>query len=179
VPTEHRGTFSGGDDVKIMTMPSAVPAVRRKRTGWLGRLVAVAFGLGVITGVVPGATSATSNDPGSLVKRLDTMWSRGDTAGYASVYASNAIVTFYDSSALDGRAAIVQEMKSLHSCGYTIKRVAPIAIHGNYAATFQTAAGGCPGTATFLAVYQIQHGKIVRDWHLLPGTTPPLDKLAP
>ena len=69
-------------------------------------------------------------------------------------------------------------MKSLHSCRYTIKRVAPITIHRSYATTFQTAAGGCGSAISFLAVYQIKHGKIVRDWHQLPGTTSPLDNVS-
>lgn len=164
----------------ITTMRGTVPAAGRKRMIWLTRRLTLAAALvAAVTAVAPGTTSATSNDPGSLVKRLDSIWTRGDTAAYGSVYAANAIVTFYDSSALDGRAAIVQEMKSLHSGGYTIRRVSPIAIHGNYASTFQTAAGAGQSAVTFLAVYQIQHGKIVRDWHLLPGVTPPFDKIAP
>ncbi len=161
-------------------MRSTVPAAGRKRMGRVGRRLALTVGLvAAVTALAPGITSATSNDPGSLVKRLDSIWTRGDTAAYGSVYAANAIVTFYDTSALNGRAAIVREMKSLHSCGYTIKRVAPIAIHGNYIATSQTADGSCQGAVTFLGVYQIQHGKIVRDWHLLPGVTPPFDNVAP
>ena len=52
--------------------------------------------------VAPGATSAASNDPGSLVKRLAAIWLKGNTAGYGSGYAANAIVTFYESTAWTG-----------------------------------------------------------------------------
>jgi hypothetical protein len=54
-------------------------------------------------------------------------------------------------------------------------------VHGQFAATFKTVkgTGACAGPVTFLAVYQVQHGKVVRDWHLLPGTTPPFDQVAP
>ncbi|MDX6707030.1 MAG: hypothetical protein QOI48_2876 [Solirubrobacteraceae bacterium] len=130
----------------------------------------------------PAAMSGTSKAPTPLLDRLDAMWSKGDVAAFGSVYGRGAVVSYYVSGVrFVGRSQIVQEMQSAHACNYTIKRIAPVAVHGQFAATFKTVkgTGACAGPVTFLAVYQIQHGKVVRDWHLLPGTTPPFDQVAP
>jgi hypothetical protein len=109
------------------------------------------------------------------------MWSKGDVAAFGSVYGRGAVVSYYVAGVkFVGRSEIVQEMQSAHACNYTIKRIAPVAVNGEFAATFKTVtgSGACAGPVTFLAVYQIRHGKVVRDWHLLPGTTPPFDQIA-
>lgn len=129
------------------------------------------------------AVSGTSKDPTSLIDRRNAAWNKGDTSAVASLYAPNAVLTFLDSSTYTGRAAISAQIKESYLCKNHTKRVSPVSVHGNYAATFMSDSSSskktsCQFTATYLSVYQIQAGKVVREWYLLPGYTSPLNNAA-
>ena len=134
----------------------------------------------VVAGTTSGAVSGTSKDPTSLIDRRNATWNKGDTSTFASLYAPNAVLTFLDSSTYVGRAAITAQIKESHLCKNHTKRVSPVSVHGAYATTFMSDSSSskkasCQFTATYLSVYQIKAGKLVREWHLLPGYTSPLD----
>ncbi len=130
-----------------------------------------------------GAVSGASKDPTSLIDRRNAAWNKGDTSAVASLYAPNAVLTFLDSSTYVGRSAITAQIKESYLCKNHTKRVSPVSVHGNYAATFMSDSSSsktasCQFTATYLSVYQIQAGKVVREWYLLPGYTSPLNNAA-
>jgi hypothetical protein len=146
-----------------------------------GRWLALAVIVLAAGATAPGATSGTGKTPTALLDRLDALWSNGDVRAFGSVYGRGAVVSYYTPGLkYNGRSEIIDELRAAHSCKYTLKRVAPIIVNGQFAVTFKTVGGGCSGAGvTFMTVYQIQHGKVMRDWHLLPGTSPPLDEVAP
>ena len=126
-----------------------------------------------------GAVSGTSKDPRSVIDRRNAVWNKGDTSAFASLYAPTAVLTFLDGSTYVGRVAITAAIKDSYGGKNHTTRVAPVSVHGNYAAALMSdrsasTKAGCQFTATYLAVYQIQAGKVVREWYLLPGYTSPL-----
>jgi uncharacterized protein (TIGR02246 family) len=129
------------------------------------------------------AVPRTSKDPTSLIDRRNAAWNNGDTSAVASLYAPNAVLTFINSSTYVGRAAITAQIKDSYRCKNHTKRVSPVSVHGTFAATFMSDSStskdaDCQFTATYLSVYQIKAGKVVREWYLLPGYTSPLNNAA-
>ena len=120
-----------------------------------------------------GAVSGTSKDPTSLIDRRNAVWNKGDTSAVASLYAPNAVLTFLDSSTYVGRAAITEQIKESYRCKNHTKRVAPVSVHGDDAATFiRTArrAGVVPVHGKYFSVCQIHAGKVVLECTFCPCT---------
>ena len=150
---------------------------------WL--VLAVVVVVVVLAGTTSiGAVSGRSKDSTSLVDRRNAVWNKGDTSAVASLYAPSAVLTFLDSSTYVGRAAITAQIKEAYLCKNHTRRLSPVSVHGNYAATFMSDSSSskeasCQFTATYLAVYEIKAGKVVREWYLMPGYTSPLNNAAP
>lgn len=150
--------------------------MQHRTVRWLVPAVVV-----VVAGTISiGAVSGTSKDPTSLIDKRNAAWNKGDTSAVASLYAPSAVLTFLDSSTYVGRAAITAQIKESHLCKNHTRRVSPVSVHGAYATTFMSDSSSskkasCQFKATYLSVYEIQGGKLVREWHLLPGYTSPLN----
>lgn len=70
----------------------------------------------------------------------------------------------------------VNAIRALVDGSFSAERVAPVTVDGDVATTFVKLTSGAE-TGTTLSVFQINDGKIVRQWNFVPGQTPPFDNV--
>lgn len=116
----------------------------------------------------------STQDATTLIDDVNTGWNAGDANAVAAVYAQNAVIrslgdTVVGSKAI-GRAAAIASASGLH-----VERVAPVTLDGPFASTFVKITGVGIDRAPVLTVWQLQDGKILRQWGFGIGTTRPFD----
>ena len=163
---------------KVIVVTTYVPEVHARRPHvnvWAVAVVAlaaalVALGTWVLVDRYAGGDSATQ-DATTLIDDVATAISTGDANAIPSLYASNAVQR---SIGVGETYTGVKAIRALAGC-CTVERLAPVTVEGEYATSFmRLAAPGWP-TVVSISVFQIKDGKIVRDWHFVPGETPPFD----
>jgi hypothetical protein len=128
----------------------------------------VALGTWVLVDRYAGGDGATP-DATALIDDLNTAFSTGDANAIPSLYAGDAVIW-----SMGETYAGVNAIRALADGSFTAERVAPVTVDGAVATTFVKLTSGAE-TGTTLSVFQIDDGKIVRQWNFVPGQTPPFD----
>lgn len=169
-----------------MSTTMHAPGVPRRDTSrrtlhWLEAAIAVlaAALVGLVVWVLVGAFTGPVADTENLVDDTAAAWSSADRDALAAVYAPDALVTLANGSTYSGIDGISSMAQFTTALGASVERVAPVTVEGEYASTYVAIGNDTGGFDTVLTVFQIQDGKIVRQWDLLPGSTPPLTNVAP
>ena len=159
-------------------MTTNVPEVHVRRSHvsvWLVAVIGlaaalVALGTWMLVDRYTGGGGATQ-DATALIDDLNAAFSTGDANAIPSLYASDAVQR---SIGVGETYTGVKAIRALAGC-CTVERLAPVTVEGEYATTFmRIAAPGWP-TVMSISVFQIQDGKVVRQWNFVPGETPPFD----
>ena len=66
-------------------------------------------------------------------------------------------------------------IRALADGSFTVERVAPVTVNGEYATSFVRLSAPGYGSAISISVFQMKDGKIVRQWNFVPGQTAPFD----
>jgi SnoaL-like protein len=163
----------------VTTYPHQIDVRRPHMNYWLAAVAGlaaalVALGAWVIVdrhtggGATEGATT--------LIDELNTAYSTGDPSAIPSLYASNAVIR---SIGVGETYAGVSAIRPLADGSFTVERIAPVTVNGEYATTFVKLTDRVgQRAATSFSVFQIKDGKVVRQWNFVPGKTPPFDNAA-
>lgn len=140
---------------------------------WLVAVVVLAaclVGLGawVIVDGYTGGDTATE-DATALIDNVNTAFTTNDASALPEYYASDAVIR-----SLGQEYVGIESIQSLASGTWQAERVAPVAVDGEYATTLVRLTAG-DQAATGVATFQIEDGKIVRQWGFAFGETPPFD----
>ena len=137
----------------------------------------VALAAWVVIDNVTGGDSATS-DATALIDDFSAAASANDGATAMTMMTDDAVL-WSNGDVISGAAAWADAIDTTPTL--TIERTAPVSVEGEYATTF--ALYGVPGVGleptTFVMVYQLRDGKVARLWAFLPGTSEPMDNIAP
>jgi hypothetical protein len=142
---------------------------------WLVAVVGLAAGLialgsWVLVDRYTGGDSAT-HDATTLIDKVSVATSTGDAQAIPSLYATNAVMRSIGA----GETYVgVDAIRALADGSFTVERLAPVTVEGEYATTFMRISAGYE-TTTSISVFQIKDGKIVRQWNFVPGQTAPFD----
>lgn len=135
----------------------------------------IALGLWVLIDRYTGGSS-TTHDATTLIDHLYADISAGNVNAATALFTSHAIIWEGDGTQVTGTddiRALMIEAKSVHA---TATRVAPVAVYGNFAATYEQD-NVLSGPA--VSVYQLRDGKIFRWWSWELGTNKPFDTTQP
>ena len=161
----------------MTTHPHHIDVRRPHVNYWLVAVIGlaaalVALGAWVIVDRYTGGSGATQ-DATALIDDLNTAYSTGDPSAIGSLYASNAVIR---SIGVGETYTGVRAIRPLADGSFTVERIAPVTVNGEYAMTFAklTDLVGQRSTRSF-SVFQIKDGKVVRQWNFVPGQTPPFD----
>lgn len=155
--------------------PEAHPHRRFHVNPWLVALIALAaavVGLGtwMIVDRYTGGDTATQNAT-TMIDDVNTAFTTGDANALDSLYASNAVIRSFGTNETYVGVAAISE---LADGSFTVERISPVTVNGEYATTFVKLTSGGQNVTT-ISVFQIQDGKVVRQWNFAPGQTPPFD----
>jgi hypothetical protein len=171
------GDVGLGLEVIIVTTYVPEAHVRRPHVNvWLVAVIGlaaalVALGSWVVVDRYAGGNSATQ-DATTLIDKTSTAFSTGDAGAIDSLYAKGAVIR---SIGAGETYAGVNAISPLADGSFTVERVAPVTVNGEYATSFMWLSAPGYGSAMSISVFQIKDGKIVRQWNFVPGQTPPFD----
>ena len=135
-------------------------------------LAAALAGLGtwVLIDRYAGGGGATQ-DATALADRWDAAFNARDATALAALMTNDVQMRSLGDNAV-GSKTIANGIAS-YAVAH-MERVSPVTVHGDFATWFVRYTE--PGrTGTFLSVFQLKDGKILRIWGFEPGITPPLD----
>lgn len=114
-------------------------------------------------------------DATALIDDVSAAWNGGDVAAIQDVYTTDAIVVSAWGSQMTRMSGILDSLATAQNIGLQVERIAPVTVEDDYASTFfsYSTTGGEEGTLT--TVFQMQDGKIVRQWDFELGVTPPFE----
>jgi hypothetical protein len=152
------------------------PALRRPHASlWLIAVVVlaaalVALGAWVIVDRTSGGDSATQ-DATALADKFDAAFNARDANALAALMTKDVEMRSLGDTAF-GNETIADGIASFAIS--QVERVSSVMVHGDFATWFVRYKE--PGRAgTFLSVFQLKDGKILRMWGFEPGVTPPFD----
>jgi ketosteroid isomerase-like protein len=128
----------------------------------------VALGTWVIVDRYTGGDTATQ-DATTLIDNVSAAYTTNDAAALASYYAPDAVIR-----SLGDEYTGIATIQSLASGTWQVERIAPVTVDGEFATTFVTLHAG-DQARTAVATFQIEDGKIVRQWGFALGETSPFD----
>ncbi len=140
-------------------------------------LAAALIGLGtwVLVDHYAGGSS-TTQDATRLVDKWAAAWSSHNAPAVASLYTKDGVLSHSTGGRTVGSQAIADLVPFETTIHLQVERIAPVTVTGDFASTFvRVSQSGLP--ATWLVVFQLKEGKILREWHLALGVTPPLDNI--
>jgi pimeloyl-ACP methyl ester carboxylesterase/ketosteroid isomerase-like protein len=134
-----------------------------------------ASGLGM---EVPAPTGAAEKRNESALRRMVETVNAGDAAGYAQLYAADAVITIFGSESIKGRqaieqyeAALMREFPGTRLAFYDVWHFAPSAVV-RYGVNGRTTDGRSMGHEGLLFFRFDQRGAIVQERRYLDGLTP-------
>lgn len=130
----------------------------------------VGLGAWVVVDRTSGGDTATQNAT-ALIDDVNTAFMTGDASAIPSYYASTAVMRSFGTNETYVGVAAISE---LADGSFTVERISPVTVNGEYATTFVKLTSGGQNVTT-ISVFQIQDGKVVRQWNFAPGQTPPFD----
>ena len=144
----------------------------------VGLLAAALVALGAW--VIVDRYTGPEADATALIDDLAAAWSNGDVDAIKGLYANDVVYKEpLSGGTTSGLSALIAEVPEAVAVGFTMERVAPVTVEGDFATTFVHYTPTVVGQSTVVAVFQLEDGKIVREWPLQPGVTPPLDNAVP
>lgn len=160
----------------MTTYPHRIDARRTHVNYWLVTVVGlaaalVALGVWVVVDQTTGGSEATQNAT-TLIDDVNTAFSTGDANAIPSLYAKGAVVR---SIGAGETYTGVTAIRALADGSFTVGRVAPATVNGEYATSFMRLSAPGYGSAMSISVFQMKDGKIVRQWNFVPGQTAPFD----
>ena len=140
---------------------------------WLVAVIAlgaavIALGTWVIVDNYTGGDTA-AEDAATLIDNSGTAFTTNDASALPTYYASDAVVR-----SLGQEYVGLEAIQPLASGTWQVERIAPVPVNGEYATTFVRLTAGDQAT-TAVTTFQIQDGKIVRQWSFALGETSPFD----
>lgn len=148
---------------------------------WLVAVIALAAALvGLATWVAvdrfTGGGGAT-HDATTLIDQWQTASTAHDGQAITALLTKDA-VQWFNGSALTGPKAIVDGVMT--DPGLRIERTAPVTVEGDFASTFASITAPSAGVSKLpvVEIYQLQDGKIFRQWVFALGTTAPFNNTA-
>jgi hypothetical protein len=166
----------------MTTLHAPDVGVRPERPGvtkalWLivGILAAGLLALG--TWVLVDRYTGPERDATALIDDLATAWSTGDVDAISALYTSDAVLVTAWGSRYIGVKGIAYEVPGAASIGFEVERIAPVTVEGDLATTFIRYSDASGEEGTLLSVFQLENGKILRQFDFAPGVTPPLDAI--
>jgi SnoaL-like protein len=115
--------------------------------------------------------SNATKDATTLIDRFDAAFNARDANALAALMAPNVQMRSLGDVA-SGRDTIANGIASQAIA--KMERVSPVTVNGEFATHFERYTE--PGaTGTFVSVFQIRNGKILRIWGYQPGLTAPFD----
>jgi hypothetical protein len=147
---------------------------------WLVSAVLAAALIGLSTWVIVDRTSGgggTASDAAGLIDNFNAAVNRNDAKAIAALLTSRAVL--YQRGDSVAGANTIGKVIAGQAGTKNLKRIAPVAINGEYATTFIhfSALGGVEDWPQ-LEVFQIKDGKLARIWGFLLGETPPFENIA-
>lgn len=164
----------------MATYPHPVPAHRpHVSTSLLAIVVLAAALVGLAAWVAVDRTtggSSATKDATTLIDNLFAGVSAGNVAAASALYTSDAILWQSGSTQAIGTAQIRTQIAGAKPSGFTMRRTAPVSVHGDIAVT-QSNAAATAANARWrgIDVFQLRDGKIAREWDFEFGATPPFD----
>jgi hypothetical protein len=128
----------------------------------------IALGTWVIVDNYTGGDTATE-DATTLIDNSGMAFTANDAGALPTYYASDAVIR-----SLGQEYVGLNEIQPLASGTWQVERIAPVTVNGEYATTFVRLTAGDQAT-TAVTTFQIQDGKIVRQWGFALGETSPFD----
>jgi ketosteroid isomerase-like protein len=160
----------------MTTYAPEVRAHRRHINYWLVAVIGLAAALVALGAwVLVDRYTGPENDATALIDDVTAAWSNGDVAAMRDLYASDVVYVEPFGDTVTGLKSLIAVVPSAVSEGFTLERVAPVTVEGDFATTFIRYSTNSGQEGTVVAVYQIENGKVVGEWALQPGETPPLD----
>lgn len=157
------------------------PPVHRHLTTVLWVIVGVLAAALVALGawVVVDRYTGPEQDATALIDDVAAAMSNGDADALRSLYTSDAVIvdpfTSTGETTAVGLKAITDLVPQAVAEGFALERIAPVTVEGDFATTFLRWSTNSGQGGTVVGVYQLKDGKILREWALQPGLTPPLD----
>lgn len=133
-------------------------------------LAAALVGLGAWVAVdrLTGGGGAT-HDAATLIDKEYALISAGNVNGALALFTPDAKVFHGPGTPYAGTAQIRSTIEDAKTSGFTATRIAPVSVHGQFAATyFSTPVVSAP----VLTVFQFHDGKIFREWDYVLGSAP-------
>jgi hypothetical protein len=152
-------------------VPEAHPHRRPHVNAWLVAIIVLAAGLiGLGTWVIvdryTGGDTATQ-EAATLIDNVNTAFTTNDTSALPTYYAGDAVIR-----SLGEEYVGIESIQQLASGTWQVERIAPVTVSGDFATTFVRLTAG-DQAATAVTTFQIEDGKIVRQWGFALGETPP------
>lgn len=159
----------------MTTYPHHVDVRRPHVNYWLVAVVGlaaalIALGTWVIVDRYTGG--GVTQDATTLIDDVSTAFTTGDANAIPSLYAKGAVIR---SIGAGETYTGVNAIRALADGSFTVERVAPVTVNGEYATTFARLSAPGYGSALSISVFQMKDGKIVRQWNFVPGQTAPFD----
>jgi len=161
--------------IPMTTYAPEVHAHRRHVNYWLVAVIALAVALVALGTWIIVDQYQGPDDTTALIDDVTAAWSNGDANALKSLYASDAVYVEPFGDTLSGVKEITGMVPSAAAAGFKLERVAPVTVEGDFATTFLRYSTSSGEEGTVVAVYQLENGKVVGEWALQPGSTPPLD----
>ena len=131
-----------------------------------------AAGVGATQDATTLIDSRATEDATALIDRVSTAFTTNDAAALTAYYAPNAVVRSLGLN--EEEYTGIAEIQSMASGTWQVSRIAPVTVEGEFATTFVRLHAG-DQSWTGVETFQIQDGKIVRQWSFALGETPPFD----
>jgi len=129
--------------------------------------------IGLAAWVVVDWYTGPTHDAATVIDDAASAWSAGDVAEVASLYTSDAILVTARGDQVVGTDGIGALMTNAPRYGLGFERVAPVTTEGDFATTYVRYTDPALADGTVLVVFQLDQGKIARQWDFELGVTPP------
>jgi hypothetical protein len=129
--------------------------------------------IGLATWIVVDQYTGAEHDAATVIDNAAAAWTTGDESSVASLYTSDAILVTARGEQVIGTDAIAARMTNAPRYGLGFERVAPVTTEGDFATTYVSSTDPTLTEQMLLTVFELDQGKIARQWDFALGVTPP------
>ena len=147
---------------------------------WLVAVIGLAVALMALGGwLIVDRYSGPEHDSTVLIDDIAAAWSAGDANAVTALYTTDAvIVEAWSNERTVGSSEIEVAVAGTARFGLVFERVAPVTTEDNFATTFIRYSDSAGEEGTLLRVFQLDEGKIARQWDFEIGVTSPFSPRA-
>ena len=146
---------------------------------WLVAVVGLAAALVALgTWVLVDRYTGPEHDATTLIDDVAAAWSAGDSLAVTPLYTADAVLVSARGDSYAGPRSITFAVEDAAAAGMQLERIAPVTTEGDFATTFVSYTDEAGGYGTLLTVFQLDEGKVARQWDFELGATPPFDARA-